>query len=641
MSHSFPRVALLITLAVAAACSRSNGRTGDATATARLLVTAGTNRLDPSGAARPAVAPAEIAGAPITNFYRLTTPADHPFAFDLVSWSSGAAGFSQVAVKHLRTGSAVASGDASLVEAGILPQGNGLVRGGGWFGASGDGFVRLSLQGRITETQLLAVSADNNEVALVEIAIGDQSPINRPSSGPGGLPNGALLDTIYSSDSWQFGLPTVAVSGDRTSIVCYEGDQVSPTSPDRYELRLQQNLATGAVTGGATPLTGLDSGYWRDHEIAALYNVLAVVRGEQGLVRARLSFDRGATFAQDAVVMAGNGPSRLVQTAMAADYTLAIAAWRENATATGVEFVLVEGRPQAFDAFGSPTWFAFQPAQVLYTASMDSAPLVTGIAWSAGGDLVVGYGVSSFEAGPTWTSTTTFRCATRRFGEQFVEVEVDREEITGMDPTVAVAGQGAGLQVFYGYEASDGVRLATSSDGGRTFTRKATLGAPGDHQPTVLVRENGGVVQVDLLYLGMRNEGLELHRSYWSTWPNAPREDSELTTASTVTTAPSAPPLGSNIPWFSYSMRTTQINWLGYDAVVDGATIVIAYDEVTFDNVMVLLGSPNVAPSTTANAPGGGGFQPVLPPPLAPGLTEPVRAVDPLHSHQLKLLRLP
>jgi hypothetical protein len=609
MSTSLPRVALLIALAVAAACSGSNGRTADTTATARLLVTAGTNRLEPSGAARPAVAPAEVDGGTIATFYRLTTPADQPFAFDLVSWSRGAAGFSQVAVKHLRAGNAVASGDASMVEAGLLPQGSGLSRGGGWLGASGDGFVRLSLQGRITERQLLAVSADNDEIALVEIAIGDQSPINRPSSGEGGLPPGAVLDTVYSSDSWQFGLPTVAVSGDRTSIVCYEGDHLDPTSADRYELRLQQNGATGAVTGGATPLTGQDSGYWRDHEIAALYNVLAVVRGEQGLVRARLSFDRGATFAQDAVVMTGNGPSRLVQTAMAADYTLAIGAWRENATATGVEFVLVEGRPQAFDAFGSPTWFLFQPAQVLYTAPMDSAPLVTGIAWSEGGDLVVGFGVSTFEAGPTWTSTTTFRCATRRFGEQFVEVEVDREEITGMDPTVAVAGQGAGLQVFYGYEASDGVRLASSSDGGRTFTRQATLGSPGDHQPTVLVRESAGVVQVDLLYLGMRNDGLELHRSHWSAWPSSPRADSELTTASTVVTtpSPSSPSPGGGIPWSSYSMRSTQLNWLGYDAVVDGAAIVIAYDEVTFDNVMVCLGSPSVVPSSTAGVPAGGG----------------------------------
>ncbi|MCU0867530.1 MAG: hypothetical protein MUC36_27430 [Planctomycetes bacterium] len=628
MPNSSLRTVLLISLAVVAACSKSNGRTADTAATARLLVTAGINQLDPSPAARPSVAPAEVAGAPIATYYRLTTPASVPFAFDLVSWSVGAAGTSQVSIRHLRDGNSVASGDSSMIEAGILPQGNGLVRGGGWLGAFGDGFVRLSLQGRITENQLFAVAADGNEVALVEIAIGDSSPINRPESATEELPDGAVLDTIYSSDSWQFGLPTVTVSGDRASIVCYEGDQQSPTANDRYELRLQHDRATGAVTGGATALSVADTGYWRDHEVAALYNVLAVVRGEEGRVRLRLSFDRGATFAQDAVVMTGNGPSRLVQMAMAADYSLAIAAWRENATGTGVEFVLVEGRPQAFDAFGSPTWYGFDAPQVLYTAPMNSSPLVTGIAWSEGGDLAIGYAVTTFgsESG-LWSSTTVNRSAVRRFGEQIVDVEVDSERIIGFDPSVAVSGQGADLKVFYAYEASDGVRLATSRDGGRTFARAATLGAPGDHQPTVMVRESAGTTRLDVLYLGTRNEGLELHRSHWSSWPNSVRMDSELTTAAVVPAEvppnTGGVPPGGNIPMF-YALRSTQLNWLGYDAVVD-------------------LGSPMASDASTTATTGvpGGGFQAAVPPPLAPGLTEPVRAVDPAHSHQLKLLRLP
>jgi hypothetical protein len=33
-------------------------------------------------------------------------------------------------------------------------------------------------------------------------------------------------------------------------------------------------------------------------------------------------------------------------------------------------------------------------------------------------------------------------------------------------------------------------------------------------------------------------------------------------------------------------------------------------------------------------------FTPADPPPLAPGLTEPVPAPDPAHMHQLKLIRL-
>ena len=37
---------------------------------------------------------------------------------------------------------------------------------------------------------------------------------------------------------------------------------------------------------------------------------------------------------------------------------------------------------------------------------------------------------------------------------------------------------------------------------------------------------------------------------------------------------------------------------------------------------------------------GSGEFVPAEPPPLAPGLTEPVAEPDPDHMHQLKLLRL-
>ena len=74
--------------------------------------------------------------------------------------------------------------------------------------------------------------------------------------------------------------------------------------------------------------------------------------------------------------------------------------------------------------------------------------------------------------------------------------------------------------------------------------------------------------------------------------------------------------------------------------MVDGDTIVVAYDEVTLDNILICLGSPTGGqPDGTASVPGGA-FQPAAPPPLAPGLSEPVRAVEPTHAHQLKLLQL-
>jgi hypothetical protein len=636
-------VVLVMALALAA-CSSGGGSDAAPPATARLVVATSTTLLTPSSAARPSVDPSVIAASNIGSYYRVTTPADAPFAFDLVAWSAGASGSTQVSIRHLKDGNVAPAGDASWIDAGITPQGRGLTRGGGWLGARGDGTARLTLQGRIQRDQLLAVTADTGEVTLVEIAIGPTSEIARPISDGAPLPPGSTRQTIYSSDSWQFGLPTVAVSGDRTSIVCYEGDHLQPTAEARFELRMQHDAVTGAVTGGASPLAAGDSGYWRDHEIVALYNVLGVVRGEAEGVRVRLSFDRGATFAQELVVAPGIGPSRLVQAAMAADYSLAIGAWRQAANGSGLEFVLIEGQPLAFDPQGSPTWFAFSQPQVVHTMPIESSPMNTGIAWSAGGDLVVGYGASWFASLPDrrWSSTAEYRCAVRLYGGQTIDTLVDRELVVGVDPTVAVLGQGAGMRIFYGYEGRDGVRMATSSDAGATFGAPITVGLPGDHLPTVLARETAGVTKVDLLYLGYRDQGTELHAARWADWPQSPREDLRLTVAQTQNTTPPQVP-GGPFPWYPFSMRTTQVSWLGYDAMLDGDVVVVAYDEVTFDNVMVCLGAPLGVGDRGLGGPVAsptGGFHASEPPPLAPGLTQPVRSVNAADAHQLVLLRL-
>jgi hypothetical protein len=116
------------------------------------------------------------------------------------------------------------------------------------------------------------------QTALVEVAIGPASPIN--SSAATGINHPGIVDddVVYTSEAWRFGMPAIAVSGDRASVVVYEGDRADPTSDRRYEMRLQQDKVTGAVTGGGSLAVGLDSGNWRDHEIAALYNVLAVAQ---------------------------------------------------------------------------------------------------------------------------------------------------------------------------------------------------------------------------------------------------------------------------------------------------------------------------------------------------------------------------
>lgn len=640
-STLLPRLLLLAATLLAAACS--NGGKSEQVENlppARLLVSATTNVLDPSTQPRPAVDAAAIDGAQIDGYYQLTTPADTPFAFDLVSWSPGSSGAVWVGVRHLRNGAAQPSGEASWIEAGVQFQGHGLYRGNNWLTASGDGFARMTVSGRITADQLFAVVAEEGQVTLVAITIGPESAIRRPEGGAVQLPAGATRQTIYSSAAWSFGLPAIAVSGDRTSIVCYEGDQLHGNDPSqRYELRMQHAASTGAVTGGGTREWSSDSGYWRDHEAFALYNVLGVVRGEAGGVRVRLSFDRGATFTQDVVVAGANGNSRLVQAAMAADYSLAIGAWQMAPNGSGLQFVLVEGRPIAFDTFGSPTAFGFDPPQVVFTAPVDSSPLTTGIAWSAGNDLVVGYAASWFTPGPIWSSTTEFRCATRRNGGPLVDTQVDVESrLLGNDPSVAVTGQGAFLRVFYAYECADGVLLATSVDGGASFTLGDPIGHPGDASPQVLVREIGGQTRVDVLYLAQREQGLELHRSQWLDWPSSVREDSTLTQAHTEVVNYTAP-MPSGI-WFPYGLRTTQMNWFGYDAVLDGNTIVVVYDEVTIENAYVCLGAPTgpFGSSSTTGIPSGG-F--ISPPPLAPGLTEPMRPPQASDAHQLVLLRLP
>ena len=636
---------LVAALFVVTACSGGGGTgpTIDPPTSARLLVSATTNVLDPSTERWPSVAAAAIDGARIDGYYKLTTPADTPFAFDLVTWRPGSSGTALIGVRHLRAGGGLPSGEASWIEAGVQLQGQGLFRGHNWLTANGDGFARLTVSGRITADQLFAVAAENGQVTLVAIAIGPESAIRRPEGGVVQLPVGATRQTIYSSAAWNFGMPAIAVSGDRTSIVCYEGDQFRANDPlRRYELRMQHAAATGTVTGGGTREWSNDTGYWRDHEAFALYNVLGVVRSEAEGVRVRLSFDRGATFAQDALVAsggAGGGSSRLVQAAIAADYSLAIGAWQVAANGIDQQFVLVEGRPVSFDGFGSPTAFAFDLPQVVFTAPADSSPLTTGIAWSAGNDLVVGYGVSWLARLPQWSSTTQFRCATRLAGGPLLDTVVDEESrLFGNDPSVAVTGQGASLRIFYVYESAAGVVLATSDDGGVTFALGDPLGHPGDSTPQVLVREIGGQTRVDVLYLAQREPGLELHRAHCADWPAAPFTDSALTRASTEVVTYTAPfPWGG---WFPYGLRTKQVNWFGFDAVLDGDTIVVVYDEMTIENAYVSLGAMAGAfgSASTTSIPAGG-FS--APPPLAPGLTQPMRPPQASDAHQLVMLRLP
>jgi hypothetical protein len=133
------------------ACSNGGGSTttqppGDVAA-ARLVVSADTVVLQPTNATPPAIPRALPGTAGIDRYYRLTTPADRSFAFDLLTWQPGGAGDAVVSVAHLRDGDLVPTAPTSLGEAGMTPTGHGLGSADPWLATHGDGLARLTLSG--------------------------------------------------------------------------------------------------------------------------------------------------------------------------------------------------------------------------------------------------------------------------------------------------------------------------------------------------------------------------------------------------------------------------------------------------------------------------------------------------------------
>jgi hypothetical protein len=142
--------------------------------------------------------------------------------------------------------------------------------------------------------------------------------------------------------------------------------------------------------------------------------------------------------------------------------------------------------------------------------------------------------------------------------------------------------------------------------------------------------------------------GAELHLRHWDDFGTSPWGDYRLTTATRVESSSlpdDAPVPGADRGTFvpDRGFRITEVAWFGYDAVLDGDDVVVVYDEQTYDSYIICMMPPIPVPER-----GGGGtlaafddgFQAAEPPPLAPGLTEPVEDLDPDHMHQLKLLRL-
>jgi hypothetical protein len=154
---------------------------------------------------------------------------------------------------------------------------------------------------------------------------------------------------------------------------------------------------------------------------------------------------------------------------------------------------------------------------------------------------------------------------------------------------------------------------------------------------------------VDVLYLTQGDQGQELWLRHWDDYDAGAFEDHRLTTAKWTATKDlprDAPVPGADFGAFvpDAGFRITQVAWLGYDAVLDGDDVVVVYDEETFDAWTICFAGPGFMQELDgrgAPAPAGGAdFQAAEPPPLAPGLTEPVPPPDPDHMHQLRLLRL-
>lgn len=603
-----------------------------------LAVAAGLEPLTPTSAAQVgSIDLARLGVGKLDALYDLTSPAGEPFAVNLLARGQNNTGAVRVSLAHVTDGGSVpAVGVRSISDAGILPSGAGVLDRAPWLDARGDGFSRLTLRGSITRDQELLVQAETPrglENALVRIRIGARSRINVETQGPINAPFVIDQRTIYSSDSWMFGLPTCAVSGDRTSVVVYEGNDGDEWSGQRYEMRIQVDDA-GNVTGGASDETSDDHGSWRDHELAGLFNVLAVAHSGDQDVKVRLSFDRGATFPQEETLASGQPQhrQRLIQTAMAADYTLAVVFWRARNDAIS-ELVLIEGSPSAFDASGSPTQYAFGSPTVIHTASGDVTPAIMGAAWSAGGDLVIGYGATSMQPRtgeqPGMEMRSYFRCATRLFGGSFTDVPVDEEISINFDPSVSLIGQGAGLNIWYAYETQTGVRLRTSGDAGQTFSPAIVLGDRTAHLPSVFAVEVAGQQRVDVLYLAQRDLGTELHLARWNSFDPAAAPSLHALSTASQSLSPQGVPL------------LTGVAWLGYDACLRGDDLVVVFQETTQD--FVCMGGPMIGavpPGAPMAASAAGGFTAATPPPLAPGLTNPLPAPDAADRHQLKLLRL-
>lgn len=670
-------LAMLLAVALAA-CGGGTGGGGGPQPGAALLLTAGVETLEP--AAGVTASPAEtdrfaVPDGAAAAVYEFSTPPGQSFRFDMTVRAGGGGGDAAVALGHAADGGvAPPGGPESLSAAGVLPLAGRLETDGLWLTCEGEGQARMTVQGSIERDQTLIVECRDGSAKsydVIRLRLGAASAINDvgdEEEGPGDdYPGIEEQAVIHSSDAWEYGLPAIAQSGDKSTIVVYEAQEDAVAKDPAFaarklaELRLQYERATGEVTGAEPILVGDENGFFRDHELAALYNVLAIARGSANGVRLDLSFDRGASFGQSELFGIDDAWSLpIVQVDMAPDYGLTVAFWRILLTGgdkgdvglPGIDvrapefesqLVIVEGRPSAVDDNGSPVAYGFSEPRVLYAEKTDLAPTLMGVRGNEHGDLAVGYGFSRFTFDPDAnivTVTTEYRCATRiGDGADFTDVLVHEEEIAAVDPSVDLEGQGDGLRILFACESAAGIRLYGSDDGGGTFTLASEVEANGAHMPTVCARTQDGALRVDLLFLAPTSSGLDLRLRHWDDFDSdAAPTDARLVRA-TIETEDGAE-LSND---FVGDIVIRQVGPHGYDAVEDGDDVAVVVHKVILKTRDIWNRFPLPVETPDEPAPGTpnrGLAQAATPPPFAPGLTDPVPEPDPAHRHQLCILYL-
>jgi len=589
----------------------------------------------------PAVNLSRFSAGSFDRVYELETPAGQDFSFTVVARGMANFGVTRMSVGHVADNGAVpALGAESIVAGGMHLEGGGLSYNGNLVDITGDGFSRVTVRGNINTDQVLIVRVPrDNQPDLdigVRVRIGNQSAINLPNFAAPGTRPGMTTTPIYSSNSWYCGLPAIAVSGDRFSVVTYDGDQNTYGQRQRRWLQLDAQAST--VTGGQAECYSDDAGGWRDQEIAARGNVLAVAYCQSGEVRAEVSLDRGASFPilQTLESSSGWGAQRLVQAAIAPDYTLGVLYWRSTGwgTSSNTSLWLAEATPTGFDVNNTPLGYTWGNPAPVHSPAADVTPLLMHMEYSQGGDLVVGYGFSVFQwVGGQRISSARFRCAVREYGMGWRDAELDREDrVMPSDPHVAVMGSGAAMEVFYTYEKSDGVHLRYSANAGLTWQTGATVAIPGAMQPSVHPRMVSGQKRVDLLYTAPVGWGQELHNLHWDDFVAGAQGTPFALTQLTITpggTPPTGCPQGVMI-------HTTA--WFGYDAVIKGDQVAVVVHELNYDSYSWWgqwgapfmggwAGAMPMAGAAASSGSGGSTYQPAPPPPvLLPGMGGAVAA---------------